>query len=775
MKQDILHSALKEVQLYGDFQSHKAEIDAEDLSWILQILSTNLYSDPIGSLIREYSSNAWDANVEAGNANKPIEVGIQTSKDQGSYWYVTDLGPGLSPQRINDVYRKFGKSTKRENNDAIGMMGLGKFSGLSYTNEVYITTRVDGIQYEYLMHKSDGVPQIDLLISKVTDLPSGTTIRIFIKSWSDKRSFLAKTQEQLAYFENVYFNMDEEPDLNDKFKVYKGKTFTVSTLDTRFLRIKVGPVSYPIDWDIIGTHPVKAVQSSFTGVAINFRIGDIAITPNRESVLYNKQTVENIKTALDMFQTEIIDIYNKQVLEYEDLSEFINSIHNPQVLLGKQHMGVNLLLQACKIPTKHPKIKGLDVDVYPSSESDLFYGYISTVAIQSGRKQDKNYGRTIHGLDKSDTWLYVNKNPLEPRHTKYLCEQKKSNYWYVIRKHKGIKLMPAKDRTNDLCYFNLLKLRRVPKSKWRDTIKKFQDWQAAYIDQHVTKYDDYVPTKDWLKDQKVTSKKTDLRSLRKSQGKVLVKLPEHSYHGGTTFVFRDHNWDISSLLKRRNHIIYGTADDKELLSKLQHYTRLKRLKNVQVIITAKVNHKYFALLPNATEVNKFMKGDAKYFSHMVSMKRLYDVYLQDNEKLKEMYTHIDLIKELNTPFYEKFREMHELFENYKQSSPAKWLAEKDEWVKFYEGMEQVAKEFNLFDARIESLIKEVSEYAAKFEFIKHVACKNGGSNLLTRRDYSFAQVDFAVYVCKKKQVRLNLKHYQNDGRPQTEITQEENQ
>ena len=58
MKEDILHSALKEVQLYGNFESHKAEIDAEDLSWILQILSTNLYSDPIGSLIREYSSNA---------------------------------------------------------------------------------------------------------------------------------------------------------------------------------------------------------------------------------------------------------------------------------------------------------------------------------------------------------------------------------------------------------------------------------------------------------------------------------------------------------------------------------------------------------------------------------------------------------------------------------------------------------------------------------------------------------------------------------------------
>ena len=140
MKEDILHSALKEVQMIGDFKSHKAEIDAEDMSWILQILSTNLYSDPVGSLIREYSSNAWDANVEAGNRDKPIEVGIQTTPDKGTYWYVTDLGPGLSPERIDTVYRKFGKSTKRASNEAIGMMGLGKFSGLSYTNEVFIST-----------------------------------------------------------------------------------------------------------------------------------------------------------------------------------------------------------------------------------------------------------------------------------------------------------------------------------------------------------------------------------------------------------------------------------------------------------------------------------------------------------------------------------------------------------------------------------------------------------------------------------------------------------
>lgn len=777
MKQDILHSALKEVQIFGDIQSHKAEIDAEDLSWILQILSTNLYSDPIGSLIREYSSNAWDANVEAGNRDKPIEVGIQTTPDKGTYWYVTDLGPGLSPQRINDVYRKFGKSTKRNSNEAIGMMGLGKFSGLSYTNEIFITTRVDGVQYEYLMHKSEGVPQIDLLITKLVDLPNGTTIKVNIKDWSDRRQFVQKTKEQLAFFENVYFNIDDQLDLNEKFKVYKAKTFTYSTLESRELRLKIGPVSYPIDWNVISkSTPLKNLSHELRGLAINFNIGDLAITPNRESVLYNKQTLENITKAFEAVCTEIVELYNKNIAEYENIEKFVDAIHNPGVQIGDKDFKILPLLQATKTLLKHPRLKGLAVDVYPNnSAQQLFYGYTCKTIIRNGRRTDKDYSRSIIFYPNQATdYLLVENTALNPAQNKYISEKFNNNEWYVIRKVKTI-LKGKEDST--FSYYKLLRLDKVPKAKWRETIKAFQKWQYDYISKHSVKYDDYVPPKIWVKAQKTATAKPNSTNLRKLTGKILVKLPERGYGYSNYYVYKGKDWELKSLDKQKKYIIYGLEDDKEILEKLQHFAPIIKF-SFTTLITAKSNHKYLQLLPNAMEVNEFInakipvfveKKGYKYFGKFMSLLKLVEVF----NSLEDLYQTIDLIKYLNSSFYVAFKEMQQIYVASKSTLPTTdW--EKEKWKDLLKGMHQVAEAHNLHDPEIEALIKEVTDYAKQFEYLIHVKGGTGrwdnGKSLLA---YSKAQKEFAVFVCKAKKVKLDLIHYQNKQDEQIKDDSEE--
>lgn len=764
MKEDILHSALKEVQIFGDIKSHKAEIDAEDLSWILQILSTNLYSDPIGSLIREYSSNAWDANIEAGNADKPIEVGIQTTPDKGTYWYVTDLGPGLSPQRINDVYRKFGKSTKRNSNEAIGMMGLGKFSGLSYTNEIFITTRVDGVQYEYLMHKSEGVPQIDLLITKLVDLPNGTTIKVNIKDWSDRRQFVQKTKEQLAFFENVYFNIDDQPYLNEKFKVYKAKTFTYSTLESRDLRLKIGPVSYPIDWDVISkSTPLKTFDHVLSGIAINFKIGDLAITPNRESILYNKQTLENIAKAFEATCQEIADLYDKNIDEYEDIEKFVDAINNPAVKIGDRHFKILPILQATNTPVKHPRLKGLAVDVYPSnSAQQLFYGYTCKTVIRNGRKNDRDYSKNISFYPNQATqYLLVENIALNPAQNKYISETFNNNEWYVIRKVKTI--LKAKDNST-LCYYKLLGLDSIPKAKWRDTIKTFQKWQYDYITKHSVKYDDHVPPKTWVKVQKTATAKPNTSNLRKLTGKILVKLPERAYGYSNYYVYKGKDWELKSLPKQKKYIIYGLEDDKETLEKLQHFAPILK-DSFTTLVTAKSNHKYLQLLPNAMEVNEFInakipvfveKKGYKYFGKFMSLLKLVETF----NSLDNLYNTIELIKYLNTPFYKAFKEMQKLYVASKTTLPTSdW--EKDKWKELLESMTQIAEAHNIHDPEIEALIKVVTDYAKQFEYLIHVKGSTGKwDNGKSLSDYNKAQKEFAVFVCKAKKVKLDLIHYQ---------------
>lgn len=763
MKEDILQSALKEVQTFGDFQTHKAEIDAEDLSWILQILSTNLYSDPIGSLIREYSSNAWDANVEAGNRDKPIEVGIQTNKDGGTYWYVTDLGPGLSPERIDGVYRKFGKSTKRNSNEAIGMMGLGKFSGLSYTNEVFIITRVDGIEYQYLMHKSEGVPQIDLLVSKSTDLPNGTTIKINIKEWRDKREFTEKTKQQLAYFENVYFNIDNEANINTSYEIIKGKTFTISTLDSRELRLKIGPVSYPIDWNVV-PHPIQHISKELNSMAINFEIGNLAITPNRESILYNKSTIDNINKRLDETLQEIKEIYETQVQEYEITEHYFQALTSAYINIGSLRFNITNLVNSNQnsgpIVFKKPMLKSLNIPTLNIKNiTELMYGYRSTTVISNGRKLEKKYHSINYFIDQNPKtrYLFVDKNSLDPKHTKYLCETLKISSWTVIQKHKHVHLKGK--GTDDVSYYKYLGLKNVPKDKWRETVNKFIKWQKDFVDKNLVKYDDYVPPKDWIKAQKAQIVNKDKQSLRKMQGKILVKLPERGYgYSNTNCTFKPTDWKINLLDSKRQFTIYGTEEDKDLLSKLWHLTKLQP--QVRVIITAKANHKYLELLPNFMHIKKFMEGKTRYFKKYVSLYRLYKLYGQ-NDCIK-LYQCIGLVQALNSEMYSVMLKIQEEMKLFKGILPYDIKYEESSTKKIFESMEATAAEHNLYDWELETLKTKLENYVTTYKFLNNVAYDPKRNYNDPDRVYTKEHIMFAVFVCKHMKVKINLNYYQNE-------------
>ena len=121
----INNNKTEEVYTSGFEDSTKMSLDEDSVSFLMTMIS-KFYADHIGSPIREVVSNAWDANRAAGT-DKPIEVKLQMKNSQWEF-SVRDYGVGVDTDLVDNVISKYGKSTKRNDNKALGAFGLNLVS-----------------------------------------------------------------------------------------------------------------------------------------------------------------------------------------------------------------------------------------------------------------------------------------------------------------------------------------------------------------------------------------------------------------------------------------------------------------------------------------------------------------------------------------------------------------------------------------------------------------------------------------------------------------------
>lgn len=301
----------------GDDESTRMEISQTDQHKLFDLLQSP-YSNPIESIIRETATNSWDAHKEAG-VEEPIMVMFDYTPSEGYSVSFVDNGIGMSPDRIKNVYTKYLKSTKTDTNDLVGYFGIGSKSPLSYVDEYYLTTRYDGIEYQYMIRKGDdGFPVLDPLDDPMpTSDCNGTTVKMFIASVDDLILFEKGIHNQLKYFSHLYVVDNSQVmnlgQLND-FKIVEGKNFIFRRDDDAStkrsdLELVIGEVRYPIDWKAIDMAPV-AFNGNFS-LAAKFKIGELPVTLTRESVKYNLSTKKIVRDRIDQCIKEFHKVVEK--------------------------------------------------------------------------------------------------------------------------------------------------------------------------------------------------------------------------------------------------------------------------------------------------------------------------------------------------------------------------------------------------------------------------------------------------------------------------------
>jgi len=158
-------------------------IKDKNLAKIINIVENDIYSDKILAVLREYSCNAYDANVFVGKRNTPIQVFMPSRLEPN--FKVRDNGQGLSETDIKEVYTSYGESTKSDSNEFIGALGIGSKSGFAYGDNFVVTSYHNNTKTVYNAVKSATKREIVKLYSEYSSEPSGIEVSIPVKQGDD--------------------------------------------------------------------------------------------------------------------------------------------------------------------------------------------------------------------------------------------------------------------------------------------------------------------------------------------------------------------------------------------------------------------------------------------------------------------------------------------------------------------------------------------------------------------------------------------------------------
>ena len=737
-------------------------LDLDSAQVLMQMLSKNLYADAIGSTVRECASNALDSHRRAGKGNHPIIVSFKSTNNNYEF-SVEDFGIGLDADDVENIISKYGKSTKRNSTTELGMMGLGFKAPLAYASSFYFIARKDGRERKYMMYEGEEVNSIDLLSDSATSEGNGVKIIIPVK-WSDSYEFKKKIKEQLAYFENVYFDV---PDMDNTFKIYRSEHYQISDVcpDSN-MHVCLDNVYYPLDFDKLG---IKQIY--YCRIGLRFSLTDgLFPTPNRESLRYTQEAKQLIKNKITTLANEFMTTYNESIADTDDVRAVIDHFSSGHRHI-KDHAGdqwdVSEVLKHATIPARTPTLIGCkyftaeslykirdymlneyeckhELSNYRARISDSRSKWDSDVNFTSLHKADKIVIFTGVFGDRKRRYI---KELWAKKSAKFL---KKSRPFTLFSKDKGWATSTHYSNPDMRCYHDLLKLYNYPKSQWREVITEFQTCIKKVTDNFIDLDAIDVP-EAWIVADKAKNYKPKPKAAKngkvKEKGDVNVKqatAPERET--GTNAKFVPTVYDGKTLHKRKMLTVYAKEEDRPTLDHL--FGMFRRVHNeIAFVIMSDREIKVLEMygLHNFMPLATFLKGHNKPFKRMMTAKLIF-MFVGLYGRVFDVRNVLD---EVNSGLKKDLDELYD----YKEKMIWTWAKETNTDLK----LDEYASKHNLYDLELFTKLNRTDKLFSKHPFMKKLCNKMHGS-YGNAFDYK-GLLDVMKDMCRYKNMRMNASNY----------------
>jgi hypothetical protein len=315
-----------DVQKSKEFQGRQMSIDPEFFNKMIWLVIKQ-YKYKIRTSVQELVSNAVDAQVEAGNPDKPVKITLPTALEPT--FKLRDYGTGMTPDVVNKIYCNMGASGSSYTNAKKGGFGIGGKSPLGFCDAYNIMTYVDGTYWFYAIYKNEvnGI-NVDLLSSGETTEENGT--EIIIPSTQEQIKDFKKAATRATYFWDIQpeFNLGMEfapkgVKFSDKFTVYETSDLPHNDLDINYwgknIVILVDGIPYPVESSMIDKtnelYDAYKILGRENTLVYKIGNGEIKVLQTRESLEDCKFTIDKLnKIGLDI-QNTLKEHIEKKVLQ----------------------------------------------------------------------------------------------------------------------------------------------------------------------------------------------------------------------------------------------------------------------------------------------------------------------------------------------------------------------------------------------------------------------------------------------------------------------------